>query len=64
MRKPAYSAGAPASGQITIASCPRAASSSNTRRTLVVTPFTVGRKLSLTMATRMPPVCAAQVSCP
>ena len=53
MGNSAYSAGAPASGQITIASCPSSARWSSTRSTLVVTPLTVGRKLSLTTATRM-----------
>ncbi|OUD80836.1 hypothetical protein BC477_20310 [Clavibacter michiganensis subsp. michiganensis] len=53
--KLANSDGAPASGAITMAWCPRSLRCSSTRQTLVVTPLTVGRKLSLTTATRMPP---------
>ena len=51
--KPAYVVGASAlSGAITSASCPLAANVSKTRRTELVTPFTWGRKDSVTTATR------------
>src|SRR5690606_39537913 len=48
---PRYSSG-PAPGATTSTSSPRAVRCSTTRSTELVTPFTCGRKLSVTMATR------------
>ena len=50
----AMTGGAP-NGATTIASWPVRRNSLSTLQTLVVTPLTVGRKLSLTTATLMPP---------